>query len=352
MKIEEDDIGADVRAAMNSAIAEPVDNSPEVDAAADVKSEVKSDRDEMGRFKPKQGEEPGKSIVTSAEEIVSGKTPPTGSEPEGQETHLSTDKPPSAWSPVNREKWATLDPDLKAEIIRREESSLAGVRQLQDRYSSAEQFLTTLNPIFSEASKLGANPAEYIMSTMQTEQFLRNAPMPDKFQTLLQIADNYGIPLRKIIDESIGQKMFDTQPAQPQYAQVAPEIQQQLEEIRSWRQQQEIAQVDQAIEAFAAQAEFFQDVRDQMAELMDRGLTDSLEDAYERSIWANPQIRQVLLARQGQTQQSNQIAQRQKVAAGTSIPSSGKLNVATGADADDSLEDTIRKAFGASKGRL
>lgn len=308
-----------------------------------------SDRDELGRFKPKEEaaakEEPAKAEDAPAE-------PPATEEPPA-EGRWKEDKAPQSWNPAAREKWNTIDPEIRAEIVRREEAAVEGVRRLREQFAPAENFLNTVRPIVEEARALGADPGQFIAETMRTEKALRSGSVADKFQVLLKIADGYGIPLRKVINESVGSAVLAEAP-QAAAASVPPEVQQRIDELDQWRREQESAKIDAEIEVFASNPanEFFEDVREAMADLMDLGRAKTLQEAYDMAVWMNSAVREVLMSRKQSSTTNEVVKERQQQASGVSIKPSGKVPVKDLADEDDDLETTVRKAMGASTGRV
>jgi hypothetical protein len=284
------------------------------------------------------------------------------SEPEQQELPLAAEKkeddgewsperPPSSWTPTAREKWKDLPEDIRKEIVRREEASVRGVRQLQERMEPVQKFASDMAPIFGVAKEVGLHPLQYMGSLVQSERTLRTAPPQAKFQEILRIAEQYGVPLRDIINKSVGEEIL--QAAVPQRGVVPPEVNSRIQQLEA-RQRQEIeaAQIRE-IKAFASDKEFFNDVRETMANLLESGTAQDLADAYEKACWATPEVRAVMIQRErGQSAQTS-LQQRQAAARQVGAPASGagKLSVKT-SNEDESIEDTIRAAWGASAGRV
>jgi hypothetical protein len=300
-----------------------------------------SNRDEHGRFKAKGEAAAEKAPADVAEASADGTEQPAST--------WTQDKPPSSWTPAAREKWNEIPPELRQEIIRREEASVMGVRKMQESIAPAKEFLDSMNPYVQEAQSLGVDFRQHVSSVLNTERVLRTADMPSKFNALLGIADQYGIPLRDIVNQSVGQQVLEA-PHQQQAA-IPPEFQREMQEIRQWRDQMETAQVEQAIHGFSADKEFYGDVRHQMADLIEKGLAPDLNAAYDQACWMNAGVREVLLARQSSGQQNNVVAKKQVAAASTSIKPGGKVSVKV-EDESDNIADIVRGAFAAGSGRI
>lgn len=346
---EETSIQDDIRAAM----AEPTVETTEAPAPdTSVREELISkgvikpaaeskslDRDEHGRFKAK--EDPAPTAVESAEKVLE----------QGVAGKWTPERAPTTWSPKAREQWGSLPLDIRQEIVRREEASVNGVRKLQEQHSPVNNFYRAMEPVITEAKSFGVVPEQYISTVMSSERILRTADVPTKFNEILRICDQYGVPLREVINRSVGQEVLKTH-GQPQQAQISQQFMQEFQEIRNWRQQMESQQVNNTVEQFGADPkhEFFGDVRGTMADLIEMGKASNMEDAYQMAIWMTPEVREVLMARSQVTQQSNQVATRQLAAAST-LKSSGKLAVETEDDSDD-IMSAVRSSVKGLSGRL
>lgn len=308
-------------------------------------------RDESGKFVAKEGEtevEAAARLQPKKEEPAKEEGTPKTEEQTAQPL-LTADKAPSGWGPAAREKWGTIPEDIRKEILRREEASVVGVRQLQERYSPLENFFKPLEPFAMEARQLGADAGQYIAQTMATERVLRTADVPTKFQTILQIADQYGVPLRDIINQSVGAEVLGkASPQNGQQFNIPPSVQAELEASRKWREDFEAARVNNEIAAFANGKEFFDDVHMTMATLMETGQATTLQDAYDSACWAVPSVREVLLQRQAAGKKTEELKGQQKAAAGASVKPNGSLDVKADDDEDDDLGDTVRKAWTSS----
>lgn len=267
---------------------------------------------------------------------------PEAAKPEPEGT-WSPEKAPTSWSPKVREQWGKLPEDIRKEIVRREEASVQGVRRLQEEFQPVRQFAEQLSPFIQEARHLGADPTQYIANVMVAERQLRSQDPNEKFNALLNIADTYGIPLRQYLG---GEQA--PAPAIP------PAVQQELAAMRQWREQEQAQTLQRQIEEFSAGAEFFNDVREQMAALLDAGTAKDLKDAYEQAIWINPEVREVMLQRQEAEKQKSAAAQRRAKATAASVDGGDAAGVDVAPDADDdSTAAIIREQFkAASSGRV
>jgi hypothetical protein len=97
--------------------------------------------------------------------------------------------------------------------------------------------------------------------------------------------------------------------------------------------------------------QFFENVRQDMTRLLQAGAAESLEDAYDKACWANPEIRNLLIKQQAPAAASDPSA---KVAAATQARAASKsitgspIPNASAKGPSVSLEDEIRQLMDAS----
>jgi hypothetical protein len=221
---------------------------------------------------------------------------------------------------------------------------------MQERFAPASQFIDQMRPVAAEAQAAGSDPVSYIQGLAQSERTLRTADLPTKFQELLRIANQYGIPLGDVINQSVGQEIIKK--PQRQQMQIPQEFQQELQYMRQWRENNERGQAEQVVNQFGADKEFLGDVRNVMADLIERGIAPDLATAYDQACWMVPEVRAVMLQRQTQTASATSITTRQAKATGVSIPASGRVDVPDADDAADDTSATVRKAWLAAQGRV
>jgi hypothetical protein len=273
-----------------------------------------------------------------------------GQEAEKDDTTVTLDheKAPSSWSPSVREKWKDLPQEVRAEVIRREEASVNGVRKLHEDYAPYRNFADRLTPFIQEATQSGADPAQYIANVMNSERGLRNPDPKQRFEVLLNIAEQYGIPLRDIVNQSAGSEVIAPR-AQPT---VDPQVQRELQEMRQFRQETHEAAIRRELEVFSSDKEFFQDVSSIMADFMDSGRAKNLQDAYEQACWVHPDVRKVLIERERTGKKTSDIKDRQKAASGATVRASGAADITVEDESDDSIEAIVRRSMTEASGRI
>lgn len=340
---------------MAAVISELEAKGTTISDAVDKLEPTTQERGEDGKFKAK--DEPEKPEVKDESTKEPVKEEPT-KEPEQQplggepDKILVQDKAPSSWTPKARESWADLPENVRQEVLRREEDSVKGIRQLQEQMAPYTQFAQTLEPFIKEAFDNKADPGQYIGNVMQAERRLRTGSADDRFSALVEIAEGYGIPLRKIINDAMGQEVIPHPSLAPKAPAIPAEVQRELEEARRFRQDQLTAQEQQSlkeIENFKKDKEFFDDVAQDMGALMEMGRATTLQEAYDMACKINAPVSEILRERAARPP----LTDKQKAAAqlkGTSSNSAETGNADF--DDEDDLATTVRKAAAQAGGRI
>jgi hypothetical protein len=165
----------------------------------------------------------------------------------------------------------------------------AGVEPLLSKAQFADTMQEAIAPYLPTIQGMGLTPEKAVSALMQADYTLRTAPPQQKMQLFMQLAQSYGIQL-----PTNGQM-----PQQPQ-AQVDPlvwQLQNELNNVRGevmgWKQQQEMQQNQQLlgeINQFSMKADHFEEARPTMIQLLQSGMAETLEEAYEKAIRLNPDL--------------------------------------------------------------
>jgi hypothetical protein len=262
----------------NQAFESARDEQPENDRRAMLeagleaaeKGEPIDGRDAQGRFAPKAAQPEQEEMQPDAE-------PPVWR------------RPPASWKKDYHEVWAKADPKMQEYAWQREEQMRAGVEPLLSKAQFADTMQEAIAPYLPTIQGMGLTPEKAVSALMQADYTLRTAPPQQKMQLFMQLAQSYGIQL-----PTNGQM-----PQQPQ-AQVDPlvwQLQNELNNVRGevmgWKQQQEMQQNQQLlgeINQFSMKADHFEEARPTMIQLLQSGMAETLEEAYEKAIRLNPDL--------------------------------------------------------------
>lgn len=276
---EEDDIGADIAATMAEMAGEPAPE-PAINAAPAGETETEKaerTRDEQGRF-------------AKADETV--QSVPTVQGPE------TTTLPPRSWNAAAKAKFATLEPDVQQEILRRETEIDAGKVQWETKAEKYNRLDAALSGVRDRYSLAGLSDEQYVGALVQADQMLRG---PNALQAIHTLAQQYGINLSQMAPQ---QQQFGGPPQQFADPQIYS-LQQTVQGLQSRLEAQDKAQetaaqqaLESQIQAFASDPAhiYFDNVKPEMAALLQAGTVQTLADAYEAACHARPDIRQLIAA--------------------------------------------------------
>lgn len=319
---------------------EPVDRKEllaqqfdEVEAAAPQEQRV---RDEVGRFAKAEAVEAAKSATVEKDEVP-------------KEDPLWK-RPPASWKKDYHEPWNTVDDRVKEYVWTREEQMRKGVEPLLTKAQFADAVQESIAPYMTTIQGLGLKPEQAIGALAQADHILRTSPPEQKAQYFVQLAQQYGINLNGVQPNAA--------PVDPNFFALQNELNSVRGEVLSWKQQQEAAQ-NQAllgeINSFAQTKEHFEAARPTMIQLLQSGVAETLEDAYDKAIRLDPELfNSVQQAQQAQeaakrSAELNRAAKSARAAAVSVRSSTPGTNTATKAQDRRSL---LAEQFDAMSDRL
>jgi len=223
------------------------------------------------------------------------------------------DKPPLGWSPENRESWAALGEGVKSQITKREAEMETFMRDSAQGRRDIESFHDMVEPYRALIQQEGArDPMEAIQGLFRTASTLASGSQQQKAQRIAQMIGHYGVDI-----ESLDNILSNTPQAaaNPQQDAVQAAINARLQPMENMfkglqdRQNESNYQNQQRlnddIAGFEATAEFFEDVRLDMADIMDmasnRGQTIDMQQAYDKACALHPEISKVVASRARQS---------------------------------------------------
>lgn len=216
-------------------------------------------------------------------------------------------KPPESWRPAAREGWDALPDHVKREAHRRELDIQTGQQAASTHRDLAERFEKVVDPYRPLIAAQGASdPVEAVAGLLQTAAVLQSGTPQQKAERLADIYESYGIDLETFDAVLTARLQGKPAPAaaQPEQA-MEQKIQAMLDarlkpiEGRLTESQHRAAQAN--IEEFRQNAEFLDDVRNDMADIFDvaqkNGRQMDLQRAYDIACQSNPEISRILEAR-------------------------------------------------------
>ena len=290
-------------------------------------------RDESGKFTKSQPE----ADVQEIEAL------------EAQDEEKPAVKPrPSSWKKDYEEDWGKLDPRLQDYIQQREADYAKGVSTYKNQWDQAAPILESLNQFQPLLRQYGVAPQQWITQLGNAHAQLVTGTPEQKLNIFQQLANDYGVNLGAVT----GQTGYD-----PQFSSLAQELNQIKNQWGQFQQQQEAmeqTQLRNEIDSFKTDKPYFEEVRETMAGLLQSGMADDLQSAYDKAIRLNDDVFQKVQAEQAQ---KSEAAQREKVAQARQKVLSPKSTTPTasatsGSKSASSAREAILAAFDAHSSGL
>ena len=239
-----------------------------------------------------------------------------------------SDKPPVGLSPEAREEWANVPPAVKDHIARNEQRMEGMAQKYGHNAKRAEAMDRSLAP-YAQLFAMNGGPGETLPALLQTASQLQMGSGPQKAQAVANIIKQFGIDIKTLDNMLVGESPPQEVQQQSQIEQMLNQrlqpLQQQLGVYQQRDQQmaqQAQGQVANEVNTFGSQNEFYNDVRSDMADLLDmaanRGRKMSMQEAYNTACAAHPQISKVM-----QSRQSSKSVQQKRQAASSIYGTSG-----------------------------
>jgi hypothetical protein len=269
-------------------------------------------------------------------------------------------KAPAGWKPSEREQWSKIPRPLQERITAREKE-MADVMANTKQARSVNDYVSKMGETYGNLAKeAGFNhPLEAATAALGTMRTLSGGSTREKAQEVASLINQYGIDIETLDDALVnmpspkGQQQRD-----PQSARLEQMMEERLRPFQEMmtnqqRQQQQAEQqrgqqATQAVQEFSQNAEFLNDVREDMADIIElaakRGVDLTLQQAYDRACNAHPEIANVIMQRREQDQiKGNQSSLQSKRSAASSI--SGRKSGSGGSSGGSSLRDTLAQAY-------
>lgn len=290
-----------------------------------------------------------------ASAAVSSSTEAAVSAPATTETTapvVQTRSVPKAWPKEMHDYWGKTDPKVQEYLELREKQMLEGLDQYKQaaQYGNAlQQVLQPYHPILQQK---GLDAPRAVADLMQAYVQLTQGTPESRWQAYQKIRENFGL---------------QDPTAQPNGQSIDPQIQSLKQQFETMQQavtaqqqaslQEARAKADQAVTAFAEDPthHYFNDVAEDMTALLKSNASLSLQEAYDKAVWANPVTRAKEIARV-QTEHEATLKENarlqalpKKKAQGVNV--NGRETQRTSTEPLGTMDDTLRETFKAIKSR-
>jgi hypothetical protein len=210
---------------------------------------------------------------------------------------------PASWKKDYHDVWQTADPKMQEYAWQREEQMRKGVEPLISKAQFADQINEVVNPYLQTIQGMGLDTPKAIKALLEADQMLRTSNGQEKLQLFGRLAQQYGVNLNEVnFPQGVDPTIYALQ----------NELNNVRGEVNGWKQQQEQAQNQQLlseIEKFSSKAEHFEEARPTMIQLLQSGVAQTLEDAYEKAVRLDPELfDSVQVSRQAELDNAKRVA--------------------------------------------
>lgn len=323
------------------AVVEAVaDSTPIESEVQDFDVEAKSDDLASDLFPANEREEP--------EEDLSAEPEPEITEPEPEIVSTA----PKSWPKEMHDHWGKMPKEAQDYWTVREKQMLDGLEQYKGDAGYGRQMKEAITPYMALIQAQGIDPPQAVQTLLNAHYKLSVSNPTQKAEYFQSLAKQYGVDLTGITHPQEGQREVD-----PMVRQLQDELHNIKQVIQSGNQQQLDEQrnkIQNEVNSFASDPKhpYFDEVSDEIVALLNNG--ESLEDAYEKAVWANPVTRQKEMSRV-QTEQQAALkakaiaeAEAKKKAASVNLRNRDSQRTPTGPRAtmtglDSALRETMRE---------
>jgi hypothetical protein len=298
-----------------------------------------------GRPRTPDGKFAAKAAPAPLEIPKFGETPkPAEGEQPPAESADPSAKAPASWKPEKAALWDKIaDPDARAYIHEREKQLHEGFQRAAQVREVAESILGEFVPYQEILQQENATPATAIRALLQTAYALRTSPPEYKKALFLQLAQQYGVDFSQELNPEVAR-------AQGEAAQLRMQEMERSARVSTAEEQA----VRQQIDAFAANHEFFPQVRNVMGRLIDSGVAPDLETAYQQAVSIVPEVAREMEARKVAAAQAQQTEQARQRAArslqGGAAPGAGAMPSGGAPAEPESIREALERAWQSATG--
>lgn len=305
-------------------------------------------RDEKGRFVAK----PAAAPAQAEQGKDAGQQEATAAAADQQQP--KTAAPPTSWSPTAKAAFNDLPQPVKDAIAKREDEVNNGFAKLQE-YKPLDRWI--------EEAKRGGTDLATAVATYRGIELELQRDFVSGIAGLAQRQNVHPLQLAQAIVARFGDPSQNgipgtQQPHQQGAAFDLKPITTRLDGLERTFQAQQQASVNAEIERFASDPKhpYFHNVRETMGHFMNTGQAASMDDAYEKACWANPEIRALLIRQQAApapaAKADDAVSRARAAAKATGGTPPAGLAAPTGLQvpAGASVRDTVVAAVNAQRG--
>lgn len=247
---------------------------------------------------------------------------------------------PSSWKKDYEEDWGKIDPRVQEYILQREADFAKGVSTYKNQWDTAAPIMDAIGQFAPILQQNNVDPAQWITNLGTAHQTLVYGSPEQKLQMFAQLANDYGVNLSALT----GEQGYD-----PQFSTLASELSQiknQWQQFQQMQEKQEQTMLQSEIEEFKQGKPYFEDVRETMAGLLQSGVANDLQDAYDKAIRLNDGVFQQVQAEQAKKAEADRQAKLAEARAKALSPKSTTPTASTSSGGKgNSLRDALAESL-------
>lgn len=362
-----DALAANIDAAENGTLGQ-VQEAPPIETATDDQTAIDRARDDRGRFAPQSTDRAGGKNLNNEGDPVTGDAQPTAADQAAQQTLQR----PTTWKKDYLPIWdklATGQP-LTAEEAKklaeysnqREKEFATGVSTYKAEAVKAQELQKALEPFMPDLQQNNINPAHWIANLGNAHRALAMGSPEQKVQMFTQLVKDYGVDLNGLLQHlGVGaEQAGQVAPVVNQLMNKIQQLEQGVNTVTSWREQQEQERIQAALSKFEDTEKYphYQQVRGTMAQLLESGLAQDLDTAYAKAVrmvddvWQQEQERLAQAQAAAQQQASKAAAVAKAKATAVSPRSTTPSGAVTNAGPKDRRSMLAEAMDSAASGRV
>lgn len=281
-------------------------------------------------------------------------TPPAEIPPANTPDVVATGAP-ETWTKEALAEWAKIPPVAQAEILKREEDMHRGIAGYKEKADLGSRYEALYQPYAPILAAENINPDQLFSAFAANHYLMSRGTEDQKYAVAKNVLDGYGLDINRLIGlyQNQPQRNPEIDELRRQLTSVTTNLSQRDQEASSRAHAENLRQ----IEIFAAQPEhqYFREVADDIAALLRGGGAQSLQEAYDKAVFANPVTRQKEIDRLTTEKVSAaSAAEAERIAAAKRAKSADVSTSQTnrgGTTPKGSMDDTLRETFEAIQAR-
>jgi hypothetical protein len=222
--------------------------------------------------------------------------------------HGDSIKAPMDWGPKDRESWSKIPRHLQEKVMSREKELNTMLQTTADARKTHDQFGQLSTQYGSVLSDMGNTPMEAVGNLFNTVASLKMGSPIQKAQIMADLIGQFGVDINTLDSALVNEAPSQESQQNGQFEQMLQErmkpyeamLAQQTQQT-NYAKKQKSQEALTEVQAFAKTAEFLNDVKPEMADLIDmaykRGVNMPLQQAYDIACSSHPEISSMIAER-------------------------------------------------------